>query len=324
MCTAITMNGDGFYFGRTLDYEFSYGDFVVLAPRNFRFGFSSAKLDSRHNAMMGMAHIANGIPLYYEAMNEHGLGMAGLNFVDYAHYSQPRGDKINLPPHEFIPYILGLCKDLSEARGLLANINLIDRGFSKELPTAQLHWIIADKSGALTVESTSHGFNVYENPVGVLTNNPEFPQQMLQLNNYMNLSAKPPKNNFCSGIELHAYSRGMGAIGLPGDLSSESRFARVAFFKSNSVCDEGENAGVTQFFHILGGVDSPRGCCDLGNGQYQITRYTCCCDCLRGIYYYTTYGNHRISAVNMRRENLDGDKLRVFPKIEGESIDYQN
>lgn len=324
MCTAITLNGDGFYFGRTLDYEFSYGNSVAFAPRNFRFGFSSAKLDSRHYAMMGMAHIENGIPLYYEAMNEHGLGMAGLNFMGYAHFGEPRGDKINLPPHEFIPYILGLCKDLSEARGLLANINLIDRGFSEELPIAQLHWIIADKSGALTVESTSHGFNVYENPVGVLTNNPEFPQQMLQLNNYMNLSAKPPINNFCSDIELHAYSRGMGAIGLPGDLSSESRFARVAFFKSNSVCDEGKNASVSQFFHVLGSVDSPRGCCDLGNGQYQITRYTCCCDCTHGVYYYTTYGNHRISAVNMCHENLDGDKLRVFPKIEGESINYQN
>ncbi|MDE7398911.1 MAG: choloylglycine hydrolase [Oscillospiraceae bacterium] len=324
MCTAITMNGDGFYFGRTLDYEFSYGDCIAMTPRNFRFGFSSAKLDSRHYAMMGMAHIANGIPLYYEAMNEKGLGMAGLNFVDYAHYGEPRGDKINLPPHEFIPYVLGLCKDLSEARKLLANINLIDRGFSEDLPVAQLHWIIADESGALTVESTAHGFNVYENCVGVLTNNPEFPQQMLQLNNYMNLSAKPPVNNFCSGIELRPYSRGMGAIGLPGDLSSESRFARVAFFKSNSVCGEGENASVSQFFHVLGGVDTPRGSCDIGNGVYQITRYTCCCDCTRGIYYYTTYGNHRISAVNMNRENLDGDKLKTFPQIENEQINWQN
>ena len=324
MCTAITLNGDGFYFGRTLDYEFSYGASITVTPRNFRFGFSSAKLDSRHYAMIGMAHIANGIPLYYEAMNEKGLGMAGLNFVDYAHYSEPRGDKINLPPHEFIPYVLGLCKDLSEARKLLTNINLIDRGFSEELPCAQLHWIIADESGALTVESTVHGFNVYENCAGVLTNNPEFPQQMLQLNNYMNLSAKPPVNNFCSSIELRPYSRGMGAIGLPGDLSSESRFARAAFFKSNSVCGEGENASVSQFFHVLGGVDTPRGCCDIGDGVYQITRYTCCCDCTHGIYYYTTYGNHRISAVNMNRENLDGDKLKTFPQIESEQINWQN
>ncbi len=83
---------------------------------------------------------------------------------------------------------------------------------------------------------------------------------MAALNNYRGLSTKQPENTFAPGVELSAYSRGMGGLGLPGDLSSQSRFVRVAFTKQNSKSDDSENASVSQFFHILGSVDQQRGC----------------------------------------------------------------
>ncbi|MDE7361095.1 MAG: choloylglycine hydrolase [Oscillospiraceae bacterium] len=324
MCTAVSFIGKDFYFGRTLDYDFSYGDKITVTPRCYCFDFGAAGKTAEHYAMIGMAHVADNYPLYYDCINEKGLGMAGLNFVGNAHYAEPVSGKYNLPPHEFIPFIMGQCRDLEEARKLLKEINLIDVGFSDKYPIAQLHWMISDRSGSLVAESTVHGFNVYDNPVGVLTNNPEFPQQMLQLNNYMHLSAKEPCNLFCSSLPLKPYSRGMGALGLPGDLSSESRFVRAAFVRSNSVCGDSEAECVSQFFHILGAVENQRGCCELADGKYQTTRYTSCCNADKGIYYYTTYENHQISAVDMNHENLNSCKLVCYTPLNTEQIKRQN
>ena len=324
MCTAATYKTKDFYFGRTLDYEFSYGDEITVTPRNYAFDFRHTSACTSHYAIIGMAHIVGNYPLYYDAINEKGLGMAGLNFVGNAVYAKPVSGKENIAQFEFIPYILGKCANINEAKSLLASINLTDTPFSEKLPTAQLHWIIADENGCITVESMADGLHIYDNPVGVLTNNPPFETQMFMLNNYMSLSPKQPQNAFANGLALNSYSRGMGALGLPGDLSSASRFARVAFTKMNSISADSENESVSQFFHILGSVDQQRGCCEVSEGKYEITIYTSCCNTTKGIYYYTTYNNHQISAVDMRKENLDSTELMRYPLIEEQQINFRN
>ena len=324
MCTAATYKTKDFYFGRTLDYEFSYGDEITITPRNFPFKFRHTDECNSHFAMIGMAHIADGYPLYYDAMNEKGLCMAGLNFVGNAVYFEPKNGKENIAQFEFIPYILSHCGSVLQARKKLENLNITNTQFSNRLPCAQLHWIISDSEESITVEAVRDGIKIYDNPVGVLTNNPPFDKQLFALNNYMNLSNKSPKNSFAQNLELQQYSRGMGAIGLPGDLSSQSRFVRVAFVKMNSVSGEDENESVSQFFHILNSVDQQRGCCQLDDGKYEITIYTSCCNATKGIYYYTTYDNHQITAIDMHKENLDGESLIRYPLIKGEHINYQN
>lgn len=324
MCTAATYQTEHFYFGRTLDYEFSYGDSVTITPRNYPFHFRHAPLNASHYAIIGMAHIASDYPLYYDACNEQGLCMAGLNFVGNAVYRDDLSEaKDNICQFELIPWILCQCADLSEAKRLLSRLQLLSEPFSPALPTAGLHWIIADKTGAVTVESTKNGLFVYENPAGVLTNNPPFETQMFLLNQYMSLSPKQPENHFGTELPLSAYSRGMGALGLPGDLSSTSRFARAAFARANSVSGSSEKESVSQFFHILGFVDQPRGCCDV-NGTYEITLYTSCCSAEKGIYYYTTYENHQISAVDMHLEDLDTKTLISYTPVTAEQFHYQN
>lgn len=322
MCTAASYNTEngGFYFGRNLDYEYSYGENVVFTPRNFAL---SESIESGHYALLGTAHIEDGYPLYYDCVNEKGLAMAGLNFVGNAVYRENSPDKINLPSYEFIPFLLRKCKNLREARELLGKINLTNKPFSAKLPPSQLHWIIADKSGTIVVESVREGFFVYDNPVGVLANNPPFPQQLANLANYVNLTAKEPQNRFIPQVEIPLYSRGMGAVGLPGDLSSMSRFVRTAFVLNNSKLDDESNA-VSQFFHILGAVEQQRGCCELADGKCEITIYTSCIDCARGIYFFTTYNNRRIRAVDMNKENLDGRKLHIFSMDGEEEIRYIN
>lgn len=324
MCTAVTYKTKDFYFGRTLDYDFSYGDEITITPRNYCFQFRHMGVMENHYAMIGMAHVAADYPLYYEAVNEKGLGMAGLNFVGNAYYEKTLSDGENVAVFEFIPWILGQCTTIKEVRALLDKIHLVDTPFSEKLPSAQLHWLISDRNEAITVESVKEGLKIYDNPVGALTNNPPFDKQLFNLNNYIHLSPKDPKNSFSDKLTLNRYSRGMGALGLPGDLSSQSRFVRVVFTKMNSVSDESETRSVSQFFHILGSVDQQRGCCDVGDREYEITIYTSCCNADKGIYYYTTYNNHQITAIDMHRENLDSVQLIRYPLIEEEQIRMAN
>lgn len=324
MCTAATYLTKDFYFGRTLDYEFSYGDEITVTPRNYVFYFRHLKEIRSHYAMIGMAHIAEDYPLYYDAVNEKGLGIAGLNFVGNAVYRDVQQEKENVAQFELIPWILSQCASVIEARTLLERINLVNTPFSAKLPLAQLHWIIADRSGAIAVESMEDGLHIHDNPVGVLTNNPPFPQQMFALNNYRHLSIRNPENTFSEKLSLSSYSRGMGGLGLPGDLSSQSRFIRVAFVKENSLSGDTENESVSQFFHILGAVDQQRGLCELNPGEYEITLYTSCCNADRGIYYYTTYDNHQITGVDMHKEDLEGEKLIRYKPITDQQIRIQN
>lgn len=324
MCTAATYQTRDFYFGRTLDYEFSYGDEVTITPRGYAFAFRHAGRLDHPYAMIGMAHVAQDYPLYYDAMNEKGLCMAGLNFVGNAAYADVIPGCENVAQFELIPYLLGQCASVAEARDRLARLNLVGTPFSAQLPAAQLHWLLADQHQAVVIESMADGLHIYDNPVGVLTNNPPFPQQLFQLNNYMSLSPRQPENRFAPQLPLAPYSRGMGALGLPGDLSSASRFVRVAFTRMNAVSGDSEAESVSQFFHILGSVEQQRGCCEVRDGQYEITLYTSCCNAARGIYYYTTYENRQITAVDMHRENLNGSALIRYPLITEQQIAHQN
>ena len=324
MCTALTFTTKDHYFGRSLDLEYSYHETVTVMPRKMPLRFRQAGSLETHLAMIGMAYVVDGFPLYYDAVNEKGLGMAGLNFPGNAVYHPIDPEKDNIGSFEFIPWILSQCATVKEARKQLERMNLATIDYSKELPASPLHWMIADREESIVVESMKDGLRVHDNPVGVMTNNPPFETQLFNLTNYMALSTEPPENNFAKQLDLKPYSRGMGGMGLPGDLSSASRFVKVAFTRLNSVCGDDESASISQFFHILGSVAQQRGLVHMGHGQYEISIYTSCCNTTRGIYYYTTYENNQITAVDMHRENLDGTEVVTYPLVTGQQIKWQN
>ena len=324
MCTSANYITKHHYFGRNLDLEFSYNETVTVTPRNFPFEFRKMPRVDAHYAIIGMATISDGYPLYYDATNEKGLSMAGLNFPGNADYKPEDADKTNITPFEFIPWILGKFETVDQVEEELRSINLVNISFSAAFPLSPLHWIISDRTRSITVESVREGLRVYQNPVGVLTNNPTFDIQSFNLNNYMQLSTNPPQNNFSSDLEFDAYSRGMGAIGLPGDLSSTSRFVKVAFTKMNSISGDSESESISQFFQILGSVAQQRGCVNLRDDKYEITIYSSCCNTDTGVYYYTTYENSQITGVDMHKEDLDGSDLAAYPLIKGQQILMQN
>ncbi len=325
MCTCVTYHTADHYFGRNLDLEFSYQESVTVTPRNFPIPFRKNETMKTHHAIIGMAFVCDDFPLYYDATNEFGLSMAGLNFPGNGYFPQPLDDdKDEVAPFEFIPWVLGQCKTLADARKLLDRIRLVGIPFSKELPITPLHWMIADQTGQIVVESVKSGLHIYDNPVGVMTNNPTFDIQLFRLNDYRNVSAAAGESTFANGLVLNEYSRGMGGIGIPGDLSSGSRFVKVAFTRMNSLSENSEESSVSQFFHILGSVEQQRGCCDLGDGKYEITIYSSCCNMDKGIYYYRTYDNSRTCAIDMHHEDIDSAALISYPLKTSADIDWQN
>lgn len=310
-----------FYFGRNMDINYQFGERVVITPRNYPFKFRKAGTMTRHLAMIGMAAVQEDYPLYAEAVNEKGLGMAGLLFDGNAFYPDTLdGSKSNVSPFELIPWVVGKCSTVDEAKKLLSATHITDIPFSENIPLTPLHWHIADRNSSIVLESVEGGMKIYDNPVGVMTNNPQFGFQLENLGNYLNLTIGAPQNIFSEKAGVKPFSNGQGSFGLPGDFSSASRFVKAAYLKLNSVCKGSEADSVSQFFHILGSVLVPNGCVKLPQDDYNVTTYSSCINADKGIFYYNTYHNSQISAVDMHRENLDSSGLMEFPLVVDQQI----
>lgn len=317
MCTSLTLpTPDGRHlFGRTLDLDDHFGESVTFTPRRYPFAFNDCYPHTQHYALLGMATVADssaasGYPLYAEAMNEKGLCMAGLRFAKNAAYAPvPRTGFLNLAPWELIPYLLGTCATVAEARAALRDICIVDKPFSDVVGTAPLHWHIADADpthGGLILETTAEGMRIYDDSpdgAGVLANAPPYPDQLIALGDcYVPWGDMP---------------------GLPGDYSSISRFIRAATLRRwwmeqmarGEVSDAGkdyEDCAVAEFFRMLGAVSPPQGAIRTPEGRYQRTLYTCCMDTSAGVYHYTTGGNMRARTVAFVGLDLNGEKVLLL------------
>ncbi len=308
MCTAVSfVNGDS-YFGRNLDLDMSYGERVVVTPRDYPIKFTNGDEATRHYAVIGMANTVNGYPLYFDAVNEKGLSCAALRFNRNIKYLKGKGSQY-VASYEFILWILSLNDSVKAAKEKIKKVKISDTAFSDEFKPTGLHFMISDKNESITVEQTDFGLKIYENDVGVLTNNPEFPMHRMYLNNFSFLSADAPHNRFSGKIEFENYSGGLGAFSLPGDFSSMSRFVRATFVKFNSVCKENEEENVAHFFHILDSVAVPSGCVITPDGNIHKTVYSSCINATKGIYYYKTYNNPSIKKSNMYDYNLEDKEI---------------
>ena len=325
MCTSIALNDGGFYFGRNLDLECGFGERVVITPRRFPFDFRRAGRMDSHYAMIGMASVQAGYPLYAEAANEKGLCIAGLNFPGNAYYPAEEAEgKANISPFELPAWVLGQCASVKEAQALLERTQLVHIDFSRELPLSPLHWHIADKDQSIVLEAMKDGMRIYDNPIGVLTNNPPFDFHLTNLRQYLSLTTAYPDSRFSEKADLKPFGVGQGAFGLPGDFSPASRFVKAAFLKLNSVSDSGEKNAVSRFFHLLDAVAMPEGAVRTSGGQYEFTRYSSCIDAERGVFYYKTYENNQLTAVDMHRENLERNELIQYELRRSQQIFREN
>lgn len=321
MCTAINFGG---VFGRTFDYEYSFGEQIVATPRE-KVVYGQAK---NRYAMLGVGVVRNGVSLYFDGVNEWGLCGAALNFPNYAVYHDPGEKKAAISSGSLVGFLLGFCKDTHEVRGALENIVI-----SKDGESTPLHWIFADKRGAITIESVEEGLKIYDNPLGVLTNSPDFPTQLRKLEDYMHLSPEKPNDNLTDGV-VSICSRGIGGVGLPGDFSSSSRFVRALFLKKHTICESEDKCGndgcnaelseVRKFFRVAASVTIPPGSVLSDEGLPVSTRYTSCVDMEGLAYYLTSHRTRQISCVKLLDDLRDGDEIRLFSLYQSEKINLLN
>lgn len=325
MCTSIIYAAGYGYFGRNLDLEVTLGQKVVIMPRNYPLNFKNLPSINHHYALAGMSIIRDNYPLYFDAANEKGLGMDGLNFDGYAHFFPVQEGKTNVASFELIAFVLGQAATVAEAKQLFKNVNVTNQSFSDQLPSSPLHWLIADKTGAaIVLDSTKTGLHIYDNPVGVLTNNPEFPQQMTNLANYLNVQPGDPQNTLAPGVDLTSYSRGIGTHQLPGGIDSESRFVREVFTKAHAPQGKTEEECVGNYFHCMNNVAQPKNLDEVAPGQFEYTIFTDCVNLTDGTFYYTTYDNQQINAVSLKGVDLEGQDLVTFELVDKQAINYQN
>lgn len=324
MCTCINFKTKDNYFGRNLDLEYRFNEKVVITPRNYEFKLKNGSAINTKYSIIGMATVSDDYPLYAEASNEKGLSIAGLYFPNNAYYFDNDDNKLSLAPYELIPYFLGMYSSIKEIKELILNLNITNVPFSDKYPVSDLHWMVSDSNECIVIEQMKDGLKVYENPYGVLTNNPPFHYHLTNITNYRNLTPNYVESRFSDKISLGQYGQGMGALGLPGDNTPTSRFVRAAFNKLNSVSEDDELSSVTQFFHILDSVSMVKGSTITKEGECDITTYSSCINTNKGIYYYKTYTNNQITAVKMTDEEKNKKELSIYNLIEEQQIRYEN
>lgn len=324
MCTCINFKTKDNYFGRNLDLEYRFNEKVVITPRNYEFKLKNGSAINTKYSIIGMATVSDDYPLYAEASNEKGLSIAGLYFPNNAYYFDNDDNKLSLAPYELIPYFLGMYSSIKEIKELILNLNITNVPFSDKYPVSDLHWMVSDSNECIVIEQMKDGLKVYENPYGVLTNNPPFHYHLTNITNYRNLTPNYVESRFSDKISLGQYGQGMGALGLPGDNTPTSRFVRAGFNKLNSVSEDDELSSVTQFFHILDSVSMVKGSTITKEGECDITTYSSCINTNKGIYYYKTYTNNQITAVKMTDEEKNKKELSIYNLIEEQQIRYEN
>ena len=299
MCTAISLRGNHHVFGRTLDLERSYGEVVAITPQNMPLHFLHAGVWEEHFALLGVACVRDGVALYFDAINEAGLGMAALNFPVSAVYRAPRSGGKNVASFELIPYVLARSRSVADAKRLLRDVCITNEAFSRELPPSPLHWMVADQHAAMVVESVAEGVMLYDDPFAVLTNEPSFPHHAARMSEVLHLSPTPVSAVPFGDAMVSPLSRGTGAVGLPGDFSSPSRFLRASFAAAYTESGASEREEVARFFHVADTVSVPCGVVRAEDGASVRTVYTAC-GCTDTLTYYTaTYERRALHAVSL-------------------------
>lgn len=255
MCTALSIRSknDKWFFGRNMDLTYNFNQSVIIIPRNYKFQDKvTGNIITNNRAIIGMGTVIDDHPAIADAMNENGLACAGLNFAGYAYFEKEivKG-KINIAPYDFIQWVLSNHDTVDEVKNEIKNIELVDVPINDKTPVPTLHWMIADKTGkSIVVEKTKNKFAVYDNTVGVMTNNPTFDWHLTNLNEYIKIKPNQPKETNWSNQELKALGVGAGTLGIPGDFASVSRFIRIAYIRNNMPNIEDNITAITQFSYV--------------------------------------------------------------------------
>lgn len=316
MCTAVRFNDAAgkMFFGRNLDWVETYGETIVFTPRarTYDYVFGAMHRDEPFD-VLGVGAISSGNPLYFDCANDQGLAVAGLNFPGCARFPHhPVEGKCNVATFEFPLWVTRNFSSVAEVETVLNTVELVTPIVDGQ-PESLLHWIIADAERSIVVERTPHGLNVHQNPVDVLTNQPELPWHLENLRNYLTSTSDVPAPASWGALELRAWGSGSGMRGIPGDVSSVSRFVRAAYTNANHPVKSSEADNVTRIFHTLGSVQMVDGSAKISDGRFEKTLFTSGYSSATNTYYANTYDDFRIRAFPFAEFDRTCDALQTKP-----------
>ena len=312
MCTGIrfTDTDGNMVFGRNLDWSFSYGEGIWVTPRNYTYDYAfDAPAKADPYAVIGVAVVMDGKPMYFDCANEKGLAVAGLNFPGYASFShEPIEGTVNVATYEFPLWIARNFTTVDEVEKALENVTLVSQIVPGQAESL-LHWFVGDAKRSIVIEQMADGMHIHHDNVDVLTNQPPFGWHKENLRNYMNTSNEMAQPVTWGKQELTAWGAGLGMHGIPGDVSAPSRFVRVAYTNAHYPEQNGETANVSRLFHTLGSVQMVDGASKMADGKFERTLFSSGYYAKTNAYYMNTYDDPTIRSYPFAHFDLDADEL---------------
>ncbi|WP_043637647.1 linear amide C-N hydrolase [Desulfovibrio sp. TomC] len=302
-CTSFrlkTTDGDVFY-ARTMEYAQDLGSKVAIIPKGTSFvgtlpdGTSKGLPFTAKYGFVGMN--ALGINNLSDGMNEKGLVVGGLLFPGYAGYEPYSPDTAGntIAQFEMVNWLLSQCATVADVRRDIGKVRVCQGPTTLNGVTAgslPLHFTVHDATGdSIVLEYMDGKVRIHDNPIGVLTNSPDFTWMLTFLSNTVNLSAVNVPALDLAGYVVRQTGQGSGMLGLPGDFTPPSRFVRMVALTQSALPVTGPDAGLALAMTIIGNVDIPKGAVrekDAAETMFDVTQWVAVADVARSRYYYHT------------------------------------
>ncbi len=321
MCTAINVKTQfgSIFLGRTMDFSYPLDPQLYVVPRGYEWNNQLNTHTIKTNyTFMGIGQDISPVT-FADGVNEMGFAIAVLYFPGYAVYDpidMQERQTISVTALEMTKFLLSTCANVHQAAELLKTIRIVGIEDPVTQSVAPLHWIMADKEGACCViEKTEKGLQVMNNPIGVLANSPDFLWHMTNLRNYMNVTPTQMEAIKWNSFSLMPFGQGAGTFGLPGDYTPPSRFVRAAFIKSHTIYSNNQSEAVTACFHVMESVSIPKGVVMTKRKTSDYTQYTAFIDLTTSQYFFKTYDNSEIIAVQLPLYSQNKDQIISLGKL---------
>lgn len=332
-CTGIQLTaGDGTVIhARTLEFGTQLNSEILVVPRGYERtgttpdGKPGLKWKAKY-ASTGMNGV--GLPVLFDGLNEKGLAAGLFYFPDtagYMPYTAADADK-TIAQWEIGSWVLENFATVDEVKANIGSIVVPAVVFSGWGFAPDAHYVVRDASGkSIVIEYVGGKLNVYDAPLGVITNAPTFDWHMTNLRNYLNFSMTNAPPVKLGPVTLTATGQGSGMLGLPGDFTPPSRFVRAVAFTQSVFKPKTGSDAVLEAFHVLNQFDIPKGSARddqkdaNGNIEADYTQWTSVADLKARQYNFRTFENSQIRMVDLMKMDIDGKDI-VKISIKGNEV----
>ncbi|SCS63998.1 choloylglycine hydrolase family protein [Staphylococcus caeli] len=320
MCTGFSFSSKNkqVLLGRTMDFVYQLEGFPAAQPRHY---YWESRVDYKGKTRYGF--IGSGCDmeglLFGDGVNEHGLGTSIQYFRGYASYAtEPREGYMNIAQSEVIIWVLGYNKNIDNVIKNAPTVNVIGHVLNDIEEVPPIHYHITDETGR-TVELTFRDGQIVinENPLGVLTNNPDLNWHYENLRNFAQLTPHKPSHKRMLGQSVASLGNEGGTFGLPGGFTSGERFIRMAYLKDNLIGSDNPAYDVLDAFKLLDGVSIPKGAVLDENEGLHYTLYQTVLNLTTRTLFIKWYDTNQITELALTESLMIQDKMTVFDPVKG-------